>query len=294
MKKITLLISASLIYLTLFSQKITINASINPDAFDIADQVIIGFDENATIQINTQLGEEDLSNTPITGDFDLRVVQRNQDTYDCMVDTAGNNLIYQNHIESKIDLRSPNNQNPENAYFEIMPNGVFNGFTLELEKYHTPEARKGYLNLATKAECEDENFQFYLALPDPDVNPIFLARILLTPLDVNQPLETPVSEIPLFKKLYVHMEQDILSSTSTIENNDINGIAFPNPTSSNVSLDWCGSAELVSINGKSIQLDNSSNCKKNLILDHLPAGAYFVKLFNDQSLFLTTIKIIKI
>ena len=293
MKNLFILLSFLIINNQLFSQKITVTGSIDPDQVDIADQVTIGFDNDATIAINPDLGEEDLSNLPIFGDFDLRIVQRDKNSYDCMVDTAGNKLVYPNHLETKIDLRSPNNLNPENAYFEIMPNGTFVGFDLDLAEYHTPDARRAYLNLATKAECEDEMFQFYLALPNPMSNPIYIARIVITPLDVNLPPETPFSDIPLFTKLYVHMEQDIISSTSISKEFPKSGIAFPNPTSGKLTLDWCGSAELISISGQRIAIDNSNECTKYFNLDHLPSGPYYMKLSDEKNRYQMTLKLIK-
>jgi len=284
-------------YLTfhnIYAQQISIEAFKDSNNTEISDRVIIGFISMATIGIDSKLGETDITNEPIN-EFSLRVIQRDENSYDCMVDTAGNNLIYSNHIESKVDLRSPNNFDIRNSYFEIAPNGIFEGgFSLDLSNYHSQDAPKSYLNLATKTECEDSQFSFFLALGDPKQFPFHISEIVLTPFDVNFLDEPYAADIPYFTKLYVHMEQDILNSTSTTEGIQKSGIAFPNPTNGNTTLDWCGRAEVCGINGQILQSDNSDDCTKNLILEHLPAGAYFIKLFNQQSAYRMTIKIIKL
>jgi len=290
MKNYILLFALSLCN-NIYAQQITIDAYSDPNSTQSYDQVIIGFAPSATIGVDSKLGEEDITNEPIN-EFSLRAVQRDKDSYDCMVDTAGNTLVYPNHMESKIDLRDPNNSDLRNAYFEIMPNGIFQaGFSLNLENYHSPEAKSGYLNLATKTDCEDNDFSFFIALSDQA--PFYILSIIVTPFDVNFLNEPYAADIPYFTKLYVHMEQDILSSTSTSDEFQKSGIAFPNPTSGELTLDWCGSAELISISGQRIAIDKSDECTKYFNLDHLPSGPYYMKLSDDKNKYQMTLKLIK-
>ena len=84
------------------------------------DSVQFGFVENATIEIDESLFEEDVFNNPAF-DNHLKVLQRNMDNYLCL--NTGNpnftELYYDVNFDSKLNFRDPQQFEEESFFFQI-------------------------------------------------------------------------------------------------------------------------------------------------------------------------------
>jgi len=119
MKK-QLLLFIPLLFLALFSQAQRVTVYIGVDNVFLTDSVVIGFESNATIGIDPLLGEENLWNVPMAP-YDIRSTQRDEQNFSCAYETGEgiNEIYYEENLDSKLDLRDPNDLSIKNRTFEI-------------------------------------------------------------------------------------------------------------------------------------------------------------------------------
>ena len=86
-----------------YSQYCTIKL-IAEDSNGLKDSIVVGFDDNSTIGIDEEFGEYDIYNLEYNS-LDMRVIHRDIVEHNCLTGYNGDELYYNENIDSKIDIR---------------------------------------------------------------------------------------------------------------------------------------------------------------------------------------------
>ncbi len=97
------------------------------DAIGNRDTIVVGFNENATIGIDTIFGENNIYGQELN-DLDLRVIQRDSINHNCLYNHVNEPVYYPENIDSKIDIHGqiPQHMNGTmDALFEFQLNSLY-------------------------------------------------------------------------------------------------------------------------------------------------------------------------
>jgi hypothetical protein len=124
MKKLLLTISLLLIFtIKGFSQfEGTIKLYVE-DSIGQKDSVWLGIKKNSTLGIDSSFGEKNIFGTPFK-DLDIRVIQRDSNTSNCLNIHINNKVIFSENSDSKIDFRAFAWPDKSTMNFEIIVHAI--------------------------------------------------------------------------------------------------------------------------------------------------------------------------
>jgi len=94
------------------------------ETFNTTDTIVVGLREDATLGIDPELGEEDISDQPPFGSLDLRVLQRDSSNFVCFFSNEGDNtsLFFEDSFDSKVNFHPNTSNSPLNGLFQVQVN----------------------------------------------------------------------------------------------------------------------------------------------------------------------------
>lgn len=237
------------------------------------DSVVFGFSSDASIGIDEELGEQDISGTP-TQTYDLRVIQRTTDEFYCLYDEEANKITYDVGFDSKVNFRRVT-ENGAGKYFEIinMSENFEGGYFIWLGDYIDSQIdiNEYYLGFFSAYSCPPNLISYSDLL---DGVPGQLDGIIVTPRDW--------ATDSLYKSFYFYLEPDSTLTSSILEVDEHNIPNFyPNPTDDILHIESVSffNIELYDSFGKRI-LSSDTNAKF-LNVQNLASGVYYLSFIND-------------
>jgi hypothetical protein len=105
-KNIFVILFYLFIYNSVHSQTLSIKGYFQGE---VKDEVILGLNSNASLSIDSILGEKDISSDSLD-EYDIRILQRNENNFDCLFNLNQNNhntpIFFENSFDSKINFRN--------------------------------------------------------------------------------------------------------------------------------------------------------------------------------------------
>lgn len=250
------------------------------------DTLTVGYDPSASLNIDEQYGELDISDQPITG-FDIRLGQCNSSEFDFsdLPPTEGNypNLIYQ---QTKIDIvpRDCESYNPDNTVYGEPPNTTILIPVNELPVTMTWDSLSfdnGCLGRPFLTSWPTNTWWDTQSFPTDNVLNSWLTLSENSSLTIEEPFghqyitENGDTLMMLFLVLY-----DVELTVSTYETVPGDVDLFPNPViGSTIFLNGLGGAiteyVIYDIDGKEI---NAGSTRNSISVDALSLGHYFLSL----------------
>lgn len=238
------------------------------------DSVVFGFTLDATMGIDVQLGEQDISDAP-TQTYDLRVIQRTANDFYCLYDEESNKITYDVGFDSKTNFRGIT-ENGTGKYFEVinMSENFDGGYFIGLEGYidSQNDINDYYLGFFAAYSCPPSLITYNDLL---DGIPGQLNGVIVTPRDW--------STDSLYKSFYFYIEPDssLISSTLSFQDSVIVDF-YPNPAEAIVHIESKSffNVELYDAIGRRVLLSDTDT--KLLDVQNLPAGVYYLSFFNDH------------
>ncbi len=246
------------------------------------DTVVFGFANNATIGIDETLGEVDITDHPIDS-FDLRVIQRTAEDFECLYDENAEPVHFPTSFESKVNLRPiiPDSEEENSLYFEVI-NYSYNftgGYDIVLVDYVrniTDPADQYFMSISSSFDCHPDNNMFLgsnLFAGSPF--PLISLTVLPKPLS---------SDDDWYTHFYFKLERDI--TTNTDEPSLPSYKIYPNPADEFVNLEKYNygnsSYELYNIQGQLVKQGEFSSVQTKVNTADLPAGSYIVKILSNN------------
>jgi len=246
--------------------------------FNPVDSIIFGFHPNATNGLDVQLGELSLPNN-INGQYDLRVIQRDADDFDCLYNEDNEQVYFDQSFDSKINLR-PINVNESSKYFEVLNYSLnFTGYYVSIIDYldDSVEINDQYLGMISMVDCPPTESDLLNVFEDWLFG---LANgFILLSHDLNYGLP--------FERFFFKLEPDTSLTVGQPTVNDfLNFKIYPNPTSGLVNIESSNLGEtLIEVyNSLGERLYSNNVNQTTLDLSHFENGMYFIKSsINNQS-----------
>lgn len=245
------------------------------------DTVTFGFEINATMGIDEGLGEIDISDNPIDG-FDLRIVQRTAEDFECLYDENAEPIHFSTSFESKNNLRPlfTSSEDDNSLYFEVISysNNFDGGYSIILVDYVRnlqDPIDQYFMGLSAVSACSESNNMF-LDTNVFDGSPFPLAALLLLP--------TPLGSDDQYTHFYFKLERDM--TTNTNESILSSYKIYPNPADEFVNLEGYqnedSTYELYNIQGQLVKQGNLSTTQTKINTTDLPTGSYVVKILTSN------------
>lgn len=245
------------------------------ESFNVSDTVKIGFLPEATLGIDTELGENNISDLPPFGSLDVRVLQRDSLHYVCTYNDEENSqfVFFTNNFDSKINYR---------PYSSVESSNVFH------IQVHSTDHFKTFL---LKGDRELNSIIESLVISSDSCQMINMAGNSLNftgkTYMINSAIEIKYITI-IFKENIVHTSTPFLKE----------GIAVvPNPFKEQFTIDIKNPnvdlIEIYSAMGKKQIMISNDN--KFVVDTHVwPSGFYFIKYRDKNSKIIGTKKIVKV
>jgi len=239
------------------------------------DTIIFGINENSTIGIDESFGEFDIYNSEFDT-LDIRVIHRDLNEHNCLRETHwsnyGDDLYFEENIDTKIDLRPYGQFSSIYTNFEILVNayelpvkiyGDFEGISMN--------AFEGWSGLhLLNSECETI-----------DTKSIYYEGQITEMFEITDTLTTLVAQF--------------LFEVGIVENHLFNFSSFPNPTDGILNLEFKDNniQKLIisDITGNELILKTEIQQNEQIDLSSFDRGIYIVSIQTDNEIFTT--KIIK-
>lgn len=186
------------------------------------DTLRFGFVQNATLQVDAALGEENIFMTPVT-DYEGRILQRDESNYSCAMELNTNQVYYPDNFDSKVNYRDITDTTIQNRLFELW---FSDNLTDSLELIcDIPLATFIYTGLLFHFDC----------FGDPTLPPAILAVLDDTAkhIKISMPLNLGIKQFIFITR------PDILIASLEEENEDFaqgHLLLYPNPTKSTFSI----------------------------------------------------------
>jgi len=241
------------------------------------DSVVFGFHPNATLGVDELLGEQALP-AESNDIYDLRVLQRTQEEFDCLYDGNYEPIYYETGFDSKVNLR-PITSLDDHLIFEVLnvTENFDGGFCVALNDYAdvTININEYFLGLTVAIdECPPYNLNY----EDTFVNiPLFsMSGFIILP-------DLPFNEVN--KRFFFKILPDTtLTIINTVQSEFINVSIYPNPTKGLVYIDYNNAddieIEIYNALGKLLSTDSKQN--NQIDLSNYASGLYFVKCLNNK------------
>lgn len=217
------------------------------------DSVLFGNNFSATIGLDTEWNEQDISNIPWNKP-EIRSIHRKDDTVDCVIQSFVSDSLFPANYDLKIDMRPGGAYNPEGT-----------SFIFKLEAEHYP-------------------VEIYSDFSDMYENSFYCS--CFTEIHLYKDTcddETPASCEPGYSHLYTI--NDSTESYITIKLDFESGINRPeirntilksgNPSGSTLLLDYTGPLQLFDLSGRKL-LDQHVERMRPVDIGPLPKGCYLV------------------
>lgn len=259
---------------TMFGQQIKFYGYDGNNSSVPADSVVFGFTSGASMGIDEQLGEQDITDVPIQI-YDLRIIQRTADDFYCLYDEESDEITYDVGFDSKVNFRGFTG-NGIGRYFEVinMSENFDGGYFIELGDYidSQNDINDYYLGFFAAYNCPPNLVSYNDLL---DGIPGQLNGIIVTPRDW--------ATDSLYKSFYFYIEPDssLTSSTLSVKDSDI-AVFYPNPAEAIVHIESKSffNFELYDAIGRRVLLSNTDT--KLLNVQNLPSGVYYLSFFNNH------------
>ncbi len=248
-----------------------------------ADSVLIGFDDNATMGIDEALGEIDITDTPIDS-FDLRVIQRTAEDFECLFDENAEPIQFSSSFESKVNLRplNPSSEIDNSLYFEIKiyTRNFEGGYLMLFNDYvRNPliPIEEYFLGFNSTFDC-DPNNNMFLGHNIFDAVPSFTIPGLLL-------LPSPLGNVDdLFTHLYFKLERDITTNTEEPITESLK--IYPNPADEFINVEGYDHEDrfyqLYNAQGQLVKQGDLMASQTKIGTVDLPAGSYVLKLLSSD------------
>ncbi len=270
-----------LFYNNVYCQTITF-LGYTSDQMIPVDTVTFGFANNATIGIDDGLGEIDITSSPIDS-FDLRVVQRTAEDFECLFNENAEPVYFSSSFESKINLRPivPDSNGDNSLYFEVInySNNFDGGYDIILTNYVTDPLipiEQYFLGFKASFICNSTN-NINLDNNLFDGVPITLANIVVLP-------KPPNSNDDWYTHFYFKLERDI--TTNTTESPLVSYKIYPNPADEFIHLEGYDpestAYELYNIQGQLVKQGDLSTTQTKIMTANLSAGLYVVNILSSN------------
>lgn len=234
------------------------------------NRVIIGFNSEGTIGLDSFLGEEELKNVNIAS------IHRKEFNFDCSYDIDLNPIYFSEDLSLNKDLRNYSNlDHINNSYFQIkILNEDISQFLISLPSGFENEHFGKYVEyMGLVYNCDSIVFTEFEIEPEPGTNPIFAFNF---------------SEFFLkdLKSVLVKFRTDLILNHKTIDYNFQQAVLFPNPTSKYFSIKSENSdithIEIYDITNKIVKRFESSSSNKYGI-SNLNPGVYLILIHNNKN-----------
>ncbi len=246
------------------------------------DTVVFGFANNATVGIDEALGEVDITDHP-TDSFDLRVIQRTAEDFECLYDENAEPVYFSSSFESKINVRPviPDSEEENSLYFEVVnySNNFTGGFDILLVDYKRDlfdPLDEYFMGFQPNFDCDPDNnsflgFNLFGSVSDP------LVSLVLTPKPLG-------SDDDWYTHFYFKLKRDLTTNTS--ESALPSYKVYPNPANEFINLEGyqneAVSYELYNIQGQLVKKGNLLTTQTTININDLTAGSYVVKILTDS------------
>ena len=252
------------------------------ESFIPVDTVVFGFANNATVGIDEALGEVDITDHP-SDSFDLRVIQRTAEDFECLYDENAEPVYFSSSFESKINVRPivPDSEEDNSLYFEVVnySSKIFTGgFDILLVDYKrdiSDPLDEYFMGFQPSFDCDSDNnsflgFNLFGDTPDP------LFSLLVFP--------KPFGTENWYTHFYFKLERDITTNTSDFALPSYK--VYPNPANEFINLEGYQneevSYELYNIQGQLVKQGNLLTTQTTININDLTAGSYVVKILTDS------------
>lgn len=256
-----------LILANIFAFTLCIGQTINITGYKIngmeTDKLIIGFNPNSSISIDTDLGEYDISDKPIS-EKGLVVLQKKQSDFECLYNMNASPpepIYFDESFESNINIRKGSNY--FDLFFEIR------NYNKEFDDIEIRESQSNDIlnNIIEKIwlidSCDIVNAS--------DIN-FDSIPYLLNSLTIIE---------PDFKTLIIKFRASFINS-STDTHVEKRPEIFPNPSQSYIKINYLKSIMKVEIYNLSGQLELETKSTDLIDLSELSEGVKIIKIYDTN------------